>query len=504
MTLDLVLFRGVGCALAGAVVRDLGILGGLLVCISASSLQGQAVISSWLGNTRETSGFSNPPDPSGAVSETQVMVVTNGRWAVYDRSGTLQQGQSSLVFWAAMGINLPSPVDPRVLYDPVTDRWFTAAVEATGRNVLVGVSKTSDPRDGWNGFRVNVALPSGSTSSGADFAMIGLNAGSLVVSANMGGTSPTISVANFPVADLVQAVPTVANASIFRELPFAVNGFFLHPVNDLDGSGGSGRATLYAGSLSTGVGLAYKQATVTGTGAAGAVFNGNTANDTVSFPQSRTIGFNPTEGAQPDGARSLDIGSTVLLSQPVMRNGTTWLAHSADETGDGLVDIFWTQLAADGSVLQNGVISDPQRSLIFPSISLNEAGDVLVTTATTSASEYPGSMAYIGRTVGGVTSFGSMTGLVLYEGTQSHQLINANNRNRWGDWSTTVPDPLDPNRFWTFQQVVVPATGSTYSSNWGVQVSLIALPEASGGTVGLGAVGLGLAWGVFRRGRAVG
>jgi hypothetical protein len=97
-----------------------------------------------------------------------------------------------------------------------------------------------------------------------------------------------------------------------------------------------------------------------------------------------------------------------------------------------------------------------------------------------------------------------MTGLVLYEGTQSHQLINANNRNRWGDWSTTVPDPLDPNRFWTFQQVVVPATGSTYSSNWGVQVSLIALPEASGGMVGLGAVGLGLAWGVFRRGRAVG
>jgi hypothetical protein len=60
----------------------------LLVCISASSLQGQAVISSWLGNTRETSGFSNPPDPSGAVSETQVMVVTNGRWAVYDRAGT--------------------------------------------------------------------------------------------------------------------------------------------------------------------------------------------------------------------------------------------------------------------------------------------------------------------------------------------------------------------------------------------------------------------------------
>ena len=244
--------------------------------------------------------------------------------------------------------------------------------------------------------------------------------------------TPTISVANFPVADLVQAVPTVANATIFRELPFAVNGFFLHPVNDLDGSGGSGRATLYAGSLSTGVGLAYKQATITGTGAAGAVFNGNTANDTVSFPQSRTIGFNPTEGAQPDGARSLDIGSTVLLSQPVMRNGTTWLAHSADETGDGLVDIFWTQLAADGSVLQSGVISDPQRNLIFPSISLNEAGDVLVTTATTSATEYPGSMAYIGRMVGGVTSFGSMTGLVLYEGTQSHQLINANNRNRWG------------------------------------------------------------------------
>jgi len=30
------------------------------------------------------------------------------------------------------------------------------------------------------------------------------------------------------------------------------------------------------------------------------------------------------------------------------------------------------------------------------------------------------------------------------------------------------------------------------------------LPEASGGTVGLGAVGIGLVWGYFRRGRAVG
>jgi hypothetical protein len=128
---------------------------------------------------------------------------------------------------------------------------------------------------------------------------------------------------------------------------------------------------------------------------------------------------------------------------------------------------------------------------------------VLVTTATTSANEYPGSMAYIGRTVGGVTSFGSMTGLVLFEGTQSHQFINANNRNRWGDWSTTVPDPLDPNRFWTFQQVVVP-TNSTYSSNWGVQVTLVALPEPSGGMVALGVGVVGLALGFLRRVRAVG
>lgn len=448
-----------------------------MLALAVEAAHGQAIISGFLANTRETSGFSNPPDPSGAVSGSQVMVVTNGRWAVYDRAGALQQSWSSLVFWAQLGINLPAPVDPRVLYDSTTGRWYTAAVEATGRNMLVAVSKTSDPRDGWTGFRVNVALPSGSTSTGADFTMMGLSGGALVVSANMGGASPTISVANFPVADLVAAVPTVSNATVFRELPYLANGYFLHPVTDLEGSGSSTMATLYSGSLSTGVGLSYRQGEVTGTAGAGATFTGNTANASVSYPLSRSIGFNTSEGAQPDGARSLDVGSTVLLSQPVMRDGTTWLAHSADQTGDGLVDIFWTQLGSDGAVLQSGVISDPAVSLLFPSISLNEFGDVLVTSASTSSTQYPGSRAYVGRTVGGVTTFDTLVPLILTEGEQSHELINVNNRNRWGDWSTTVPDPLNPHQFWTFQQVVVPTTGSTYSSNWGVQVTLLAVPE---------------------------
>jgi hypothetical protein len=41
--------------------------------------------------------------------------------------------------------------------------------------------------------------------------------------------------------------------------------------------------------------------------------------------------------------------------------------------------------------------------------------------------------------------------------------------NRWGDYSATVVDPTDPNRFWTIQEIAIG------NNNWGMQITELIL-----------------------------
>jgi hypothetical protein len=153
-----------------------------------------------------------------------------------------------------------------------------------------------------------------------------------------------------------------------------------------------------------------------------------------------------------------------MRSTAILRNGKVWATH---HVGDGepvdpapatKPEVAWYEM--DPSVanipgpylppIQQGHVEHPTLAYYFPSIAVNAVECVALgfsgSDAGTYASAYytmrdsadlPGTMQPVGLLKAGEASY-----LKMFSGT----------RNRWGDYSATVIDPLDDLTFWTTQE----------------------------------------------------
>src|SRR5262245_14982631 len=97
----------------------------------------------FLAVTQPESGWV-PPDASGAVGPTQVMVVANGRIKVFDKAGNLGPlDVSSDTFFAS--VRTTTTTDARVRYDRLSGRWFVTIQtrECPDDFILIAVSSGS-------------------------------------------------------------------------------------------------------------------------------------------------------------------------------------------------------------------------------------------------------------------------------------------------------------------------------------------------------------------------
>lgn len=122
-----------------------------------------------------------PPDMAGAVGGTSgnnyAMQMVNGYVGMWSLTTTGATTTPNLVsqttdssFWTSAGITIGAsngPFDPRLTYDSNSQRWFAVedSFSASGyaNDILLAVSKTSNPTQGWNGFSIpgSVATPGG-------------------------------------------------------------------------------------------------------------------------------------------------------------------------------------------------------------------------------------------------------------------------------------------------------------------------------------------------------
>ncbi len=118
-----------------------------------------------------------PPDMAGAVGGTAganyAMQIINGYVGMWSLTTTGTTTTPSLVsqmtdssFWTNAGITIGAsnvPFDPRLTYDSNSQRWFATedSFSASGyaNDILLAVSKTSNPTQGWNGFSLPGSLP---------------------------------------------------------------------------------------------------------------------------------------------------------------------------------------------------------------------------------------------------------------------------------------------------------------------------------------------------------
>jgi hypothetical protein len=199
----------------------------------------------------------------------------------------------------------------------------------------------------------------------------------------------------------------------------------------------------------------------------------------------------PPTANQPGPKANLDAGDSRFSGNVVQREGRVWAVQGVIQDGRGAVR--WLAFDASTSqLLDSGFITDSALDLYYPSIAINERGEIVIGMSGSSETTFASSFAVLGQTAGGVTGFGSP--ILLEAGLADYQRLGGDGRNRFGDYSATVVDPSDPSVFWTFQEFVPSA------NVWGVRITqLFVVPEP--GTWILVATGL-VALANRRRGNA--
>src|SRR2546425_789710 len=98
-------------------------------------------------------GTQRTPDTQGAVGPNHLMVTLNSQVRIQTRAGGTISTVPLNSFWASLGKT--NVLDPRVLFDPFSQRWIFAAINDSGgpaAGLLLAVSQTSDPTGNWNRY----------------------------------------------------------------------------------------------------------------------------------------------------------------------------------------------------------------------------------------------------------------------------------------------------------------------------------------------------------------
>jgi hypothetical protein len=89
----------------------------------------------------------NPSDTQLAVGPTAVVQAVNSSIAIYSPAGQLLQQQTLGQFFSGSGADRSrdSTTDPRVLWDPVSGRFFAVMFDITRLEIVLAVTTTADP-----------------------------------------------------------------------------------------------------------------------------------------------------------------------------------------------------------------------------------------------------------------------------------------------------------------------------------------------------------------------
>lgn len=174
----------------------------------------------------------NPPDNAMAINtQGQILCAINSRLIVLDTNGARLIDRSLDAFFR--GSLTPPPLarflcDPRVIFDVLSRRFIVTAMTCEGRSstsqILIAVSKTENPQDGFWAYDVRPAqLASNGSSFWFDFPNLTITEHRVVLSANLFDESRNyaqsfvLDIRKQPLLDGVQ--PTDADRTRFMRLP---------------------------------------------------------------------------------------------------------------------------------------------------------------------------------------------------------------------------------------------------------------------------------------------
>jgi hypothetical protein len=163
------------------------------------------------------------------------------------------------------------------------------------------------------------------------------------------------------------------------------------------------------------------------------------------------------------------------------RNGSIWCAHHVflPSPNPTHCAVQWWQLDPAGTVLQRGFIEGPGGafSYAYPSLAVNKDDTVLIGFSRFAEAEFA-SAGYAMRTAGDPPN--TMRQEVIFkegEAPYFKTFGDPSGRNRWGDYSATVVDPLNDTDFWTIQEYAARPVGTGANKDrWGTWWAMVVPP----------------------------
>ena len=442
-------------------------------CVMTGPAHSASILTQFQGATLGNSGYV-PPDMGGSVGDGYVMQMLNGVSSIYSPTGTLESQQSLGTFWS--GVSGGAAIsDPRVIYDPSSGLWFASAIstQSSNNNILIAVSKTSNPTAGFNTF-------SFASASGVfgDFPTLGVNGAAVTIGTNNFSTAGSYiasSVYSIPKASLTAATPSLGSITRFDNTSSV--GFAPEAVTNASGTGTSTSIVSISPSINnTGI-SGYTLSTISGANAAGATLS---QTQQYSQPLLNTALLAPTQ----PGGTTYAAGNSRISSGAYQSGNNIYFANIIS---NGQTDeVAWVILnATNGGVVAKGYLAMSGLNLTYPSISANADGTFVI------AFNGSGTANNIGDyyAVCSVSTGQCGTPQASFISPASNYLNAPAGTNRWGDYSWTTVDPTNPNTFWLFQEY------AATNSSWGTVITSIsvAAPEPAGLTLlAVAFAGLGL------------
>lgn len=431
-----------------------------------------------------------PPDTHGAVGPNHVMTTLNSQVRVQDRSGNILSTISLNGFWRAVGN--PDAFDPKCLYDPYAQRWmFTACGDARSdkSSLLMAVSQTSDPTGNWYLYRID---GDPGNQSWVDYPSLGFNKDWIVVNANMFAINFLDQLVHpffgskvwvFSKADLY--ANGTGEFTLFHDT--SLKGFTLVPAITHDNE----LSTMYLvqvdnlvnqnGDLFPTYGMGVNRLQISS-------ITGPVGSEVLNLAQAYTPstdwwwsidffflfgGTGPQMGLPFFG---IDLGDT-RIQNVVYRNGSLWCTHTIFLPNDEFLFTFflsapyhsavqWWQLTPEGDIQQTGRIEDQLgiTSYAYPSIAVNRCDDVLIGYSSFSTNQFASANYSFRYGTDPTNTLRADTLLKAGEGPYFKTFGGF--ANRWGDYSSTVVDPVNDVDMWTVQEyAATPASTNVFGTN---------------------------------------
>ena len=379
-----------------------------------------------------------PPDPHGAVNETYVVGTVNDELYIQDRSGNLIADVKLKNFWVPVHQTIRL-FDPRLVYDANTKTWMlvTAANAFSDTSaLLIALSQSEDPTGTWNLYKIK-ADPSG--NRWADYPNIAFNKSWVAVTVNLFGdtsnSSDTGRVYLLNRSDLMNGLtPRLKTYDVDQGLYPAVttdsgiNDLYL--VETFSEPAGQLQMLKISGAI------------------------GSEKIQSVGYPAIH-MSWSPEAHYGADFAPQLGSSYKIQcnddrMGSVIFKNNVIWCTHTIflpADTDPTRASVLWWALDTNAEVLQHGLIDDPSGNTFyaFPSIAVNKYNDALISYAVFSSQQYPGAgYSYHDH----AQAAGSINNSYEFITGQNTYNRSGGGRNRWGDCSATVTDPVNDIDFW--------------------------------------------------------